>query len=63
MDTRDGTVMPDSLWTVPQVARFLACSSTTVYRLSHEGILRAYQLRGGRLLYDPTEVRAALDRV
>jgi excisionase family DNA binding protein len=51
----------ESMWTVPLVAEFLSCSTTTVYRLTHEGALPAYRL-SGRLLFDPAEVRAALQR-
>jgi len=49
------------MWTVPLVAEFLSCSTTTVYRLTHEGALPAYRL-SGRLLFDPAEVRASLQR-
>lgn len=47
----------DRLWQVADVARFLGCSKSWVYRESGAGRLPSLNI-GGLLRFDPNEIRA-----
>ncbi len=47
----------DQLWTVREVAAFLQCSTSKVYRAAEEGQLPRLMI-GGQLRFEPEAVRA-----
>jgi excisionase family DNA binding protein len=51
----------ETLLTVDQTAKMLCVSPRTVWTLTHDGALASIKI-GRRVLYDPADVRAFVDR-
>lgn len=47
----------ESLWSVVEIARYLGVSTKGAYRLAERGAIPCVKI-GGRLRFDPDEVRA-----
>lgn len=57
MRSAEEILAEDRLWTVRDVARFLALSTSWVYQAAERGELPTLRI-GGRLRFDPAQIRA-----